>query len=174
MHRPGGQRRRRGNRLPPFVALTWEMLNSQAYRDLPYAAAKALPFFLGKFKGGFNDPGKYQQEFRFSYGEGQRYGFSPGTFSKIIQDLVRLGFIDPVDRGGLKSDGKGYSLFRLSRRWEVYGTGGFEALEWRCFQPRIKSNATSKSETHSFKKRKRGGNGKQEFSHSEAVEGFKA
>jgi hypothetical protein len=174
VHRPGGQRRRRGNRLPPFVPLVWGMLNSPAYRALPYAAAKALPFFLGKFKGGFHDPGKYQEEFRFSYGEGQRYGFSSATFSKVIQDLVRLGFIDPVDRGGLKSDGKGFSLFRLSQRWEGYGTPSFEALEWRCFQPRARPNATLKSETHSFKKRNERGNGKKKFSDSEVVGGFKA
>jgi hypothetical protein len=77
-------------------------------------------------------------EFTFSYKEGERYGFAPATFSKIIQDLVRFGFIDPVDKGGLRGDCKSYNLFKLSKRWEEYGTTNFESLEWRCFVPKAR------------------------------------
>lgn len=144
--------RKHGNRLPPFVALVWEMLNSKAYKDLNYASAKALPYFLGKYKGAYRDPQRYLFEFPFSYSEAKRYGFSNSTFSKVIQELVRKGFIDPVDRGGLRSNGKGYNLFNLSRRWEKYGTTGFEHIEWRCFLPRLRLKATPESETNSSKK----------------------
>ena len=123
-------------KLPPFVALTWEMLNSQGYKKLPSSAAKALGYFLGKVKCKYNDPQRYILEFTFSYKEGERYGFAPATFSKIIQDLVRFGFIDPVDKGGLRGDCKSYNFFKLSKRWEEYGMSNFRPLEWRCFIPK--------------------------------------
>ena len=128
--------RKKGNKLPPFVPLTWETLNSLAYKDLPPSSAKALPYFLGKSKAGYNDPQRYLGEFSFSYTEGKRYGFSPATFSKVIQALIRFGFIDPVDKGGLRGDCRSYNLFKLSRRWEGYGTENFKPLDWRCFVPK--------------------------------------
>ena len=124
------------NRLPPFVALTWEMLNSLAYKKVPPSAAKALPFFLGKVKLLFHDPQRYLVDFTFSYTEGEMLGFALATFSKIIQDLVCYGFIDPVDKGGLRGDGKSFNRFRLSGRWEAYGTDKFVRVEWRCFLPK--------------------------------------
>jgi hypothetical protein len=144
--------KKKNNRLPPFVALPWEVLNSKAYKDLNYAPAKALPLFLGKIKSGYSDPQRYLIEFSFSYSEGQRYSFAPSTFSKVIQELVIRGFIDPADKGGLKSDGKSYNLFRLSERWKRYGNNDFVCLDWKCFLPKPRSKATSKKETYSFKK----------------------
>src|SRR3990172_3405879 len=92
-------RKRRGDRLPPFVALTWEILNSKAFKELPYATAKALPYFLGKVKTGFNDTQRYLTNFSFSYSEAKNYGFAFSTFSKVIQSLIAFGFIDPVHKG---------------------------------------------------------------------------
>lgn len=145
-------KRRNMNRLPPFVALTWNVLNSRAYKDLKQSAAKALPYFLGKYKGVYNDPLRYEFEFQLSYSEGGRYGFASGTFSSIIQELIKKGFIDPVDKGGLRSDGKSCNLFKLSRRWEKYGQENFERIEWKRFCPKPRSKATAKSEIDSHKK----------------------
>ena len=128
--------RKRRNSLPPFVPLLWGVLNSRAYKELPPSAAKALPYFLGKVKRGYYDPERYSDTFALPYSEGERLGFAFATFSKVIQDLVRVGFIDPVDKGGLRGDCKSYNLFRLSRRWEEYGRPNFQALEWRCFIPK--------------------------------------
>lgn len=140
------------NKLPPFVPLTWDMLNSPAYKKLKNSAAKALPYFLGKIKRiNYSDPQRYLTEFNFSYKEGLRYGFANATFFTIIQDLVRTGFIDPFGKGGMRSDGKSYNWFRLSRRWEKYGIEGFEASDWICFQPRPNLKATPKSENHSIR-----------------------
>jgi hypothetical protein len=128
--------KKKGHRLPPFVPLTWEMLNGTAYKNLPPSAAKALPYFLGKIKGGYNDPQRNLGEFSFSYTEGKRFGFSPSTFSKVIQALVRIGFIDPVDKGGLRGDCKSYNIFKLSKRWEEFETPNFKPLDWKCFIPK--------------------------------------
>ncbi len=130
-------------RLPPFVPLIWKMLNSEAYRNLPASAAKALPYFLGKVKCGYSDPQRFLEVFPFPYSEGKKLGFAFGTFSKAIQELVRFGFVDPVDKGGLRSDCKSCNLFKLSRRWEAYATSNFESLEWRCFIPKPRQRRTS-------------------------------
>ena len=129
-------RSRKRDRFPPFVALTWQMLNSKAYIELPPSACKALPYFLGKVKLHIQDPQRYLTEFSFSYREGNRYGFSSATFSKVIQALVRFGFIDPVDKGGLRGNCKSCNRFKLSRRWENYKTINFAPQEWKNFFPR--------------------------------------
>lgn len=130
-----GTKKRTGNRLPPFVALTWEILNSKAYKDLPASAGKALPYFLGKVQTSFNDPQRYDIEFSFSYTEATRYGFATTTHHRTICELVGKGFIDPHDKGGLRSNGKSLNLFTLSRRWEQYGKAGFKEMEWETFLP---------------------------------------
>ena len=145
-------RKSKRNSLPPFVPLLWEMLNSNVYKILKYASAKALPYFMGKVKEAYRDPQRYLVEFSFSYSEAARYGFASSTFSKIIQELVGKGFIDPVDKGGLRSDGKSYNLFRLSERWKKYGTEEFKDINWKCFQPRSRIKATSENEIDSFRK----------------------
>ena len=134
-------KRSNNNKLPPFVPLIWDMLNHKAYKELPSSSAKALPYFLGRVKVAYRDPEKYTTEFTFSYPEAKTLGFSPGTFSGIITHLVRYGFIDPVAKGGLRGNGKGYNLFRLSRRWEKYGTREFQPVEWSSFHERRKSNS---------------------------------
>jgi hypothetical protein len=127
---------KRGDRLPPFVPLPWQMLNSKAFIELPPSASKALPYFFGKVKLSFRDPQRYFAEFSFSYTEGKRYGFALATFSKVIQALVRFGFIDPVDKGGLRGECKSFNRFKLSKRWETYGTENFLPSEWKTFLPR--------------------------------------
>lgn len=158
--------------LPPFVPLTWGILNSRAYKDLNHASSKALPYFLGKYKGKYNDSQRYILEFKFPYSEGKRLGFAYSTFYKVIQELVRKGFIDPVDKGGLRSDGKSYNLFTLSRRWETYGSQNFELIDWRCFIPKTRLKATSKSETYSSKKGNKKVHKGKDISQSKAVEVF--
>lgn len=146
----------RTGKVTSFSALPWEMLNSPAYIELPHSAAKALPYFLGKIKTRLDDPNRFKTEFSFSYREGKRYGFAPATFSKAIQSLVAHGLIDPIDKGGLRSDCKSSNKFCLSFRWKDYGKPDFKPLNWKCFHPRI-STTTSKKETYSFKN----GNGRE-------------
>lgn len=163
-------KKKKNNKLPPFVAMTWDILNSWAYKDLSPSACKAVPYFFGKIKLGFNDPQRYLSNFTFSYPEGKKLGFAPATFSKIIQNLIKFGFIDPIDKGGLKGYGKGYNIFRLSDRWEAYGTNQFKTCEWKCFKPQNNTKVTSKRETYNFKKGNKRALKSESISHSEAVE----
>lgn len=136
---PGGAmpyKSKKRDRLPPFVPLPWQTLNSKSYIELPPSACKALPYFLGKVKVNFGDPQRYLAEFSFSYSEGKRLGFAFATFSKVIQALVHFGFIDPIDKGGLRGNCKTNNLFKLSKRWEAFGSEKFERLEWKTFVPK--------------------------------------
>ena len=125
-------------RLPPFVPLTWEMLNHKAYKELPPSAAKALPYFLGKVKMYYNDPNRLNTEFSFSYKEAKTLGFALATFSKVITDLIKYGFLDPIDKGGLRGDCKSNNLFCLSERWKLFDQPDFQIVDWKCFCPRQK------------------------------------
>ena len=130
----GGYKKRISNKLPPFVPLTWEILNSKAYMGLKYSTAKALPYFLGKVKVPYSDPQKYVIEFSFSYTEARKYRFAIGTHHRVISELMEKGFIDPVSKGGLRGGGLSSSLFRLSKRWAAYGTPNFKKVKpWGQF-----------------------------------------
>lgn len=127
-------------RLPPFVPLTWDMLNSEAYKELPASAAKALPYFLGKVKlKNYYDAARYTIPFNFSYPEAMKLGFSKGTHFRTICKLIELGLIDPCKRGGLRGMGYSCSEFRLSLRWIKYGTPEFIESAWQQFQPKAKA-----------------------------------
>lgn len=115
-----------------FVALPWNVLNSKAYIALKPSSAKALPYFIGK---GRNMQRKDKIYFPFPYAEADRLGFAPATFSNLIKDLMGKGFIDPIDKGGLRSDGKSNNMFALSVRWDKYGEHDFEKVEWSTFEP---------------------------------------
>jgi hypothetical protein len=46
---------------------------------------------------------------------------------------MRKGFIDPVDKGGLRGWGLSCNVFRMSDRWKDYGKKDFIKVEWRQF-----------------------------------------
>jgi len=118
-----------------FVIMPWEMLDSKAYQALTGNAAKALPLFLFKVKVRLDARERYTTEFTFPYSEAKAHGFCNGTFSKIISELVNKGFIDVAYRGGKKSAYMTSSRFKLSRRWESYGTPQFEQILWEEIYP---------------------------------------
>jgi len=109
------------------------MLNHRAYIDLPASAKGMLPYFIGKVRASVREPAHYRTSFAFPYSEAERYGCATRTFYKILTDLVRFGFIDPVEKGGLRGAGLSSSAFRLSPRWKKYGTAAFEKVTWGQF-----------------------------------------
>ncbi len=122
------------SKLPPFVPLTWKVLNSKAYIALPYSAAKILPYFLGKVKVPYRDPNRCSVDFDFTYSEAKKYGFATTTHYKAISELIAKGFIYPVSKGGLRGGGLSSSRFRLSERWREYGTKNFDSTRpWKQF-----------------------------------------
>lgn len=138
------RKRNRGFTSPPFVTVTWDVLNSAAFKTMPFSARACLPYWLGKPKAPVKSSEYYDKEFCFSYQEARRYGFAPATFWKVICEIVEKGFADPKDKGGLKSDGLGYNRFCLSRRWEKFGKPDFIPLSWPEFMPRRKQKPIQK------------------------------
>lgn len=120
-------------RLPPFVAMTWELLNSTAYKELQPNASKALPFFLGKPKATYGTPQYLTTVFSFTYPEAKKLGFAQATWARVLRDLVENGFIDPVRKGGLRGNGKSASQFCLADRWKKYGQHEFESIDLKTW-----------------------------------------
>ncbi len=130
-----GYRGKKGNSISGgFVQLPWDMLNSNAYIDLPPSSAKALPYFLGKVKIPYSNPDKHLMQFNFTYSEAKQFGFASTTFYRSISELIAKGFIDPVSKGGKRSSGYSSSRFKLSDRWKKYETENFkETKSWSEF-----------------------------------------
>jgi hypothetical protein len=125
-----GTRQPKG-KVRPYVMLRLDLLNHRAYKELPASPARVLPYFIAKVKVPFWDPEYYRTEFQFPYAEAIHYGCPRRTFSGVIKALVKNGFLDPVKKGGRRCfAGLGPSVFRLSKRWELYGNVAFEEVEW--------------------------------------------
>lgn len=138
------KKRVKEDKLPPFVATPWDMLNSMVLRSLTHSSRACLPYWMGKPKARFDRPEYYEREFTFPYPEAQCYGFAKATFAKIIRELVEKGFVDPKDKGGLRGDGKSYNRFVLSRRWKKFNSPDFEGVSWAQFKPRAKQKEVQK------------------------------
>jgi hypothetical protein len=119
--------------------MAWDLLNSKAFIELNNAAKVALIYFIGKPHMIYDSPDYYDMVFSFSYREAKRLGFPSGTFFKVINELVRHGFLEPVRKGGCYGDLKASNSFRLSRRWQRYGCADFQNSDWAGFihKPRI-------------------------------------
>lgn len=118
--------KKRDNRLPPFIPILNQEMDSVAYNKLSGSAAKALPYFkrihgklYKKLRAGPNDI------FDFTYTEAEKYGFARRTFSRIVTELNGKGFIDIVKQGGKRGCGMSNSKYRLSERWREFGSGTF-------------------------------------------------
>jgi len=116
-----------------FVALPFELLNSQAFISMSFSSRAALPYFYAKVKLPLKDPKRHSTVFSFSYSEARKQGFSLRTFSRIIQEVIRHGFVDPRERGGLRGMKLSESKFTLSERWYDFGKPNFEEIEWQQF-----------------------------------------
>ncbi len=125
--------KKKSYKIKRFVALPWDLLNHKAYMALPPNAKGMLPYFFGKVKIPFADPAYYRAEFFFTYSEAEKYGCARRTFYRVIEGLVSHGFIDPVRKGGRNGGRDLQSIFRLSYRWQNFGTTVFQKITWAEF-----------------------------------------
>jgi hypothetical protein len=116
-----------------YVTMPWNMLNSKAYITLPPTSRAMLPYFLGKVRIPCTETQHYYAEFSFTYSEATKYGCARRSFYRVIEGLMGYGFIDPVLKGGMIGGRETGSIFRLSKRWEKYGTAVFEKVTWAQF-----------------------------------------
>ena len=112
-----------------------EYLSSDPYWKLTGKEIRILEVFMlkcrivgtneakktGFTKGTIKNNGKLV----FTYGEAGSLGISGSTFTRAIDKLVKLGFID-IAVHGMQSSPTRYSI---SNRWEKYGEKGFVSKE---------------------------------------------
>jgi hypothetical protein len=118
------------------VAIPYSLLNSEAYKSLTGSAAKLLPYFIAKPKKPINQDQYIQVYYEFTYSEAKKLGFAPKTFKRALDELIAKGFIEPVWKGGLRSDSKTASRFKCSKVWMHFGTDLFKPFNWDEFYKR--------------------------------------
>ncbi len=111
------------------VYVSWEILESEAFKQLSATAIRVLLKFLQKRtwikmrKNTIYENGNLV----FTYTEAGEIGISRSMFNNILHKLIEVGFIDMEHQGG--GLGRDYSRFAFSNRWENYGTDAFKAAE---------------------------------------------
>ena len=110
-----------------FVAITFEMIDSKAYKALTGSAIKAFILCMRKVKEKHRTE-RFKVIFSLTYPEANKQGFCDSTFCNAMKKLQKVGFIDCVMKGGLRCDRKTKSAYRLSLRWKAYGTPDFKDL----------------------------------------------
>lgn len=121
----GKSRNFKSERLPPFVPIFHDELESTAYRTLSANAAKLLPYFKRICVKATRGKPDETTLFGFTYTEAGKYGFARRTFSRAVQELHKHGFIDIIKIGGLRGVGHSCSQYKLSKRWVTFGGIGW-------------------------------------------------
>jgi len=100
------------------------MIHSRAVSELSLAARWVLILFLEKVK---TSDDRFSVEFAFTFAEAKKDGIPNDTFHRSVSQLIKYGFIMRVKRGGIIGfEGKKENTYyRLSQRWETYGTDKF-------------------------------------------------
>ncbi len=98
------------NRLPPFVYITQLMLRSDAYKELSNASRTAYLLLRAQLKK------PEQIEVIFPYSHAQEY-MQKRTFAGAIRQLIKMGFIEKKQSGGLY---KRTNIYSFIHEWEPY------------------------------------------------------
>ena len=110
-----------------FVSITFEMIDSHAYKELTGSAIKAFILCMRKVKESHRTE-RFKVVFSLTYPEARKQGFCDVTFWRSMKSLQRVGFIECIMKGGLRCDRKTPSAYRLYQRWKAYGTPEFKFL----------------------------------------------
>ncbi len=80
----------KSGKLPGFVPMLWEMLNSKAYKELSYSTKAALIHFLGKPKpANIVKREYYEVEFSFTYSEAKNMVFPRKPFLQQLSSWLK-------------------------------------------------------------------------------------
>lgn len=129
------------------------LVESPAYKAIKtLAAAKALPVFL--IKWGYAEAIKGRPICTFHYSEAEKlHGIPRKSFSRGLQELHSLGFVDVHEKGGLWNGNQWTeTLYRKSERWRKYGTPDFVEIPWTPSEPTNKSTPRRASRAFNFVK----------------------
>ena len=111
----------RKKKLGSFVPLGRPLLKSLAFTSLSSSAKIAYPYFL------YDKKNAHEDKVILTFSQAKKFNIcrSQSTFTKIKRDLVKHGFLDPLDGGGLNAP----AIFKISNRWNRYGNEDFKELK---------------------------------------------
>lgn len=104
--------RRKKNKLSRFAAISWEIIDSEAWQALTNASRVALIHLKRKVTK--PNPG----DISLSYGEMDKI-MHRKTFAAAIRQLEKIGFITKEQRGGLF---RRRNFFKLSEEWRKFSS----------------------------------------------------
>ncbi len=119
------------------ICIERKLLKSEAWWALTGAAPQVMTGFLVRRQ--FNEvrsPGGRRSswviinngQIEFTYAEAKgKYGVTNPRFTRAIDQLVEVGFIDIAKQGGGMLKNK--TLYAISDRWEKFGTEEFKHVE---------------------------------------------
>jgi hypothetical protein len=109
-----------------FVMLEDEEIDSPAHKSLSRSALRVHIFFRRKVRGPLQDKA-IDKEIKAPYSIIiEDTGICRQSVRNAIVELENKGFIDLVKQGGLKSDGRTSSVYKLSIRFIEYGKETFK------------------------------------------------
>ncbi len=108
-----------------FIVVTFEMMNSNAYKKLTGSALKVFHLCQRKVKERRRVE-RFKVIFSLTYTEAKKEGLWHSAFNRGMNQLQEVGFIDCIEKGGMRFQGKACSYYRLSKRWKDYGTPNFK------------------------------------------------
>ena len=113
----------RKNKLGSFVALGRPLLSSSAFTSLCSSAKIAYAYFL------YDKKNAHEDKVILTFSQAKKFNVcrSQSTFTKIKKELVKHGFLDPLDGGGLNAP----AIFKVSNRWNRYGNEDFKELKYQ-------------------------------------------
>ena len=119
------------------IYFEYRLLSSRAYWELNGSEKNILNAFMLKrqlidhntakrLKIKNNDAAMVRNNGKiiFTYKEAEKYGISKSTFTRCIDKLVEVGFIDIVEPGGHNTP----TLYAISDRWTKHGTPDAEPI----------------------------------------------
>ena len=110
-------------KLGSFVPLGRPLLKSLAFTSLSSSAKIAYPYFL------YDKKNDHEDKLILTFSQAKKFNIcrSQSTFTKIKKDLVKHGFLDSFDGGGLNAP----AVFKISNRWKRYGEEDFKELQYK-------------------------------------------
>ncbi len=114
--------------------IDYELYRSNAFKDLKPISVWVLLEFFTKRQLKKNSSGCWacinNGKIIFPYREAKnKLGLHSAQFTRAIDNLMEVGFIDLTHSGNGSGSQKDPSLYAISERWRKYGTSDFEKHE---------------------------------------------
>jgi len=99
------------------VPLGRPLLSSLAFTALRSSTKIAYAYFL------YDKKNDHQDQVILTFSQAKKFNVcrSQSTFTKSKKELVKHGFLDPLDPGGLNA----LAIFKISNRWNRYDNEDF-------------------------------------------------